>query len=105
MPTPKVAVIAKITALPGKRDEVVDVLQGLVDAVEKEEGTRFYAMNVDKAEADVVWFYEMYADDDAFAAHGGSEAMKEVGGKLRDKAAGRPELHILEVVAGKGLPA
>jgi len=100
----KVAVIAKITALPGKRDEVVAVLNDVVAAVDDEPGTLLYAMNVDKAEADVIWFYEVYADDAALAAHSGSEAMKAAGGKLRDKAAGRPELHLVELVGGKGLP-
>ena len=101
----QVAVIAKITALPGKRDEVVAVLSEVAKATENEPGTLLYAMNIDKAEADVIWFYELYADDAALAAHGGSEAMKAAGGQLRDKAAGRPELHILELVTGKGLPA
>ena len=100
----KVAVIAKITALPGLRDEIVSVLSEVVAATNDEPGTLLYAMNVDKADADVIWFYEVYADDDALAAHGGSEAMKAAGGKLRDKAAGRPELHVVELVGGKGLP-
>ncbi|GAC1322051.1 MAG: putative quinol monooxygenase [Acidimicrobiales bacterium] len=101
----KVAVIAKITALPGRRDEVVAILNEVVTATQDEPGTLFYAMNVDKAEDDVIWFYEVYADDAALAAHGGSEAMKAAGGQLRDKAAGRPELHVVELVGGKGLPA
>ena len=100
----QVAVVAKITALPGKRDEVVDVLRDVVAAAENEPGTLLYAMNVDKGDDDVIWFYELYTDDAAFGAHGGSEAMKEAGGKLRDKAAGRPEIRVLELVAGKGLP-
>lgn len=100
----KVAVIAKITALPGKRDEVVAVLNDVVTAVHEEPGTLLYAMNLDKSEADVIWFYEIYSDDAALAAHGGSEAMKLAGGKLRDKAAGRPELHLMDLVGGKSLP-
>jgi quinol monooxygenase YgiN len=100
-----VAVVAKITALPGLRDEVVSVLSEVVEATKSEPGTLLYAMNVDKTEADVIWFYEVYADDAAFAAHAGSEAMKAAGGKLRDKAAGRPELHFLDLVGGKGMPA
>jgi quinol monooxygenase YgiN len=102
---PKVAVIAKITALPGLRDEVAAVLSEVAEATNDEPGTLFYAMNLDKADADVIWFYEVYTDDAALAAHGGSDAMKAAGGKLRDKAAGRPELHIAELVGGKGLPA
>ncbi|GAC1375835.1 MAG: hypothetical protein NVSMB4_04270 [Acidimicrobiales bacterium] len=102
----KVAVIAKITALPGQRDEVVAVMNEIVmSAVKQEEGTLLYTLNLDKTNADVIWFYELYADDAALAAHGGSEAMKAAGGKLRDKAAGRPEITLLELVDGKGLPS
>ena len=100
----KVAVIAKITALPGKRDEVVEVLRDVVSATDAEAGTLLYAMNVDKGNDDVIWFYELYADEASFAAHGGSEAMKAAGGRLRDKAAGRPEIIMLDPVQGKGLP-
>jgi quinol monooxygenase YgiN len=102
---PKVAVIAKITALPGLRDEVASVLSEVAAATESEAGTLLYFMNLDKADADVIWFYEVYADDAALAAHSGSDVMKAAGGKLRDKAAGRPELHLVELVGGKGLPA
>ncbi len=101
----KVSVIAKITALPGMRDEVVSVLSDVVKATEGEAGTELYAMNVDSADANVIWFYEIYADQAALAAHGGSEAMKAAGGKLRDKAAGRPELHVCELVTGKNVPS
>ncbi len=99
-----IAVIAKITALPGMRDEVVDVLRDVVAGTEGESGTLVYAMNTDKADDDVIWFYELYTDDAALAVHGGGEAMKAAGGRLRDKTAGRPELHVLDLVQAKGLP-
>ncbi|MFI5041961.1 MAG: putative quinol monooxygenase [Acidimicrobiales bacterium] len=101
----KVAIIAKITALPGKRDEVVATLSEMVDVVKGEPGTEVYALNIDKADENSVWFYEVYTDEASMAAHGGSEAMKAVGGRLRDKAAGRPELTLLELVAAKGVEA
>ncbi|HZP14289.1 MAG TPA: putative quinol monooxygenase [Nocardioides sp.] len=101
---PKTAVIAKITCQPGKRDEVLGVFADLVKAVNDEPGTLIYAMNTDKADPDVVWFYELYTDDAALAAHSGSEAMKAVGPKLGGLLTGRPELFFLEAVDGKGLP-
>jgi len=102
----KVAVIAKITTVSGQRDEVVEILRDVVRGADAEPGTLVYAMNIDKADADVIWFYELYTDDDAFAAHGkGSEAMKAAGPRLAGKTAGRPEITVLELVAAKGLPA
>jgi quinol monooxygenase YgiN len=101
---PKLAVLAKFTALPGKREEIVAVMSEMVKVVQDEPGTLVYAMNTDKTDPDVIWFYEVYADQDALVAHGGSEAMKAAGGKLRDKAAGRPELTMLDLVDGKNVP-
>ena len=99
----KVAMVAKMTAAAGKRDELVEALGSLSDAVAEEEGTEIYALHLDAADADVVWFYELYRDGDALAAHGGSEAMKAIGPQLASLLAGRPELIFLTPVRAKGL--
>ena len=61
-------------------------------------------MHADNDDADVIWFYELYPDQEAFAAHSGSPGMKELGGKLAGLVGGRPELHIVTPVKAKGLP-
>jgi quinol monooxygenase YgiN len=99
----KVAMVAKMTAVEGKRDELVEVLDRLLEAVAGEEGTEVYALHLDAADADVVWFYELYTDMDALTAHGGSEAMQAVGPDLTALLAGRPELIFLTPVRAKGL--
>src|SRR5687768_11979404 len=101
---PKIAMLAKLTAAEGKRDELVTVMSELVKAVEDEPGTLAYALHTDDADANVVWFYELYENEDALKAHGGSEAMRAVGGKLAGLVGGRPELIRVTPVAGKGLP-
>jgi quinol monooxygenase YgiN len=100
---PKVAVVAKLTAAPGKRDEVVDVLKDVVAATEQEAGTLVYAMNVEK-DGDVIWFFELYTDEGALGVHAGSDAMKASGPRLAGKLAGRPEIIQLTPVVAKGLP-
>ena len=101
----QVSLIAKMTAKEGRRDELVDVLRTVVDAVHQEEGTLVYALNVSSTSPDEVWFYELYRDSDALMAHGGSEAMKRAGGPMSELLAGKAELYFLEPVTGKGLPA
>jgi quinol monooxygenase YgiN len=103
--TNNIAVIAKIPALPGKRDELVAGLQTALANVESESGTLTYILHLDTKDEDVVWFYEYYSDEAAFAAHGSSEGMKAVGAALRNVAGGRPELTILKPVGGKGVPS
>lgn len=97
-----ITIIAKLTAQPGKRAELIDALRPLVAGTEAEEGTLTYTLLEEAADADVVWFYEQYADDAALAAHSSSEAMKAAGPALGALLAGRPELHILTKVAAKG---
>jgi quinol monooxygenase YgiN len=99
----KVAVFARIAAQPGKRDEMVKAMEALIDNANTEDGTLTYILHVDDKEPDTVFFYELYTDQDALAAHGTSDRFKEIGKSLRDLAGGRPELQILTPVIGKGL--
>ncbi|MDY7102555.1 MAG: putative quinol monooxygenase [Actinomycetota bacterium] len=99
----KTAVLAKITAQPGKRDELVSAMGELVAHVENEPGTEVYALNLDAGDENVVWFYEVYADKDALKAHSGSDVMKKVGGAMAPLLAGRPELTMLTLESGKGV--
>jgi quinol monooxygenase YgiN len=99
----KVAVLAKMVAQDGKRDEAVAKLQALVDHVATEGGTEVYAMHVSESDPNVIWFYELYTDAEALGTHGSSDVMKQVGGGLRDVMAARPEITVLTPVAAKGL--
>ncbi|MCU1366920.1 MAG: hypothetical protein JWL72_4883 [Ilumatobacteraceae bacterium] len=99
----KVAAIAKIPAHPGKRDELVAGLQAALDNAAGEADTLMYILHEDATDPDVVWFYELYTDQDAFVAHGTSDAFKAIGASLRNLAGGRPEITVLKPLGGKGL--
>jgi quinol monooxygenase YgiN len=99
----KVALVAKMTAAPGKRHELVEAFGALFDAVAGEEGTEVYALHLDGGNEDVVWFYELYQDMDALTAHGTSDAMKAMGPQFASLLAGAPELSFLTPVRAKGL--
>jgi autoinducer 2-degrading protein len=71
----KVSMLAKVTTHDGKGDEFVAAFAPLFEAVEDEPGTELYVLNRSKDDPNVFWFYELYADTDALAVHGGSEAM------------------------------
>src|SRR3954471_21077342 len=64
-PMSKTAILAKLTAQPGKRDELVEALGPLVEAVDQEPGTELYVLHTSATEPDVVWFYELYTDQDS----------------------------------------
>jgi quinol monooxygenase YgiN len=99
----KIAVIAKLTAQPGKRDELVAVLSAQVDLVATEAGTLIYALHTDLKDEQAVWFYELYTDGDALSFHGGTDAMKALGPKIAPLLAGRPEIIRMNPVVAKGL--
>jgi quinol monooxygenase YgiN len=100
---PKVAMIAKLTAVDGKRDELAAVLEKIFPAVEQEAGTEAYILNEDLGDDNVLWFYEMYTDDDALGAHSSSDAMKEMLGGLGGLVGAAPEMHIVRPRRAKGL--
>ncbi len=99
----KVSLLARFTAKEGKADELLAAFELLIEQVRNEQGTLLYAMNRAKDNPDMFWFYELYTDHDAFAAHGGSEAMANAMPILGPLIA-ESELVLGEPVLGKGLP-
>lgn len=99
----KPALLAKLTAKEGMRDDLLAVIADMgMKNVSGEPGTEIYAAHKDQNDENVVWFYELYTDSDALAAHGGSDQMKEFGRATAPFMAGRPDLIFLEPVAAKG---
>lgn len=101
----QIAFMVKLTAAEGKRDEALSTLSKLVAAAESEDGTLQYLMHTEVADPDVIWFYELYADQVAFEAHATSTTMAEVTGALAGLLAGPADMRQLEVVQRKGEPA
>lgn len=100
----KISIIAKITAQDGKRDELIAAFGRMLDHVQAAEpGTEVYMLHTDDKDANVCWFYELYTDGGAAQSHGASDMMKSVGKDLAPLLAGRPELHFVTPVGGKGL--
>ena len=102
----QVAVIAKLTAVEGKSEDLSAAITDLVMQVRDEEpGTLVYAAAQDSTDANVFWFYEFYDSADAATAHSTGEALAAAGKRMRGLLAAPPEVHRLTPVAGQGLPA
>ena len=100
---PKVALLAKFTAKEGKGDELIAAFGPLLEQVENEPGTLLYLMNRSQDDPDQFWFSELYTDEEAFAAHSGSDAMAKAVPTLGPLIA-ESELIIGEPALAKGLP-
>jgi quinol monooxygenase YgiN len=90
------ALIVKFTCTPGKRDAYVTAMAPMFEQTQQESGAEVYVLNDDAGDADILWMFEMHADDAAFEAHCSSEAVLEFVSTL-DPAllAGPPEMTML----------
>jgi (4S)-4-hydroxy-5-phosphonooxypentane-2,3-dione isomerase len=68
-----VAIVARVTVKEGKADKYIAAFARLLGQAEKEPGTLLYAVHRSKDDPHVFWTTEVYADDNAFAAHSTSE--------------------------------
>lgn len=99
-----VAVFSKLTARPGRADDLAALLAGLVNRASSEPGTVVYALHGDRAQPEVFWLYELYRDDDALGAHRDGDAVRWVMPQLGDHLAGPPEIIFTEPLVSHGLP-
>jgi quinol monooxygenase YgiN len=90
---------ARFTAKEGKGAELAEILSELIDIVQREEGARYYALHRGVELTDVVWFYEVYADQAALDAHGKYPEFGAVFARIAELTEGRPEVIRSEVVA------
>ena len=66
-------VAATWTCEPGKEGVVRDAIEKLTPPSRAEEGNVFYQAYQDPAEPTIFRLFEIYADEDAYAAHGASD--------------------------------
>jgi quinol monooxygenase YgiN len=99
----KLTIIAKLTAAEGKADEMGAALDNLIDAADEEPGLEIYSVHQDPNDSAVFHFFEIYADQKAWDAHGKGEAMQKAMGAVGGLLGGAPELNILTPRKAKGL--
>lgn len=78
----KPSMFVKLSAQPGKRDELLAAFAPMLEAVASESGTLVYSIHTDKADDDAIWVFELYEDDAALAAHSSSAAMQALMGTM-----------------------
>jgi quinol monooxygenase YgiN len=99
----KITLIATLTAVEGKEDELRDAIVGLIAAADEEPGCEIYSAHASRDEPGVFRFFELYTDRDALKAHGMGERMAAAMSGLGHLMAGPPEVLRLTPVAAKGL--
>ena len=100
----KVSVVARVKAKEGKGEELVAAFRPVLEQAEKEPGTQLYILHRSNDDPDLFCVCELYADDEAFAAHSTSDAMAEAAPAL-GKVIAESELIVGEPLSAKGMPA
>ncbi len=94
-----IALIAVLKVQEGKGSEFEAVFLELAAKVRANEpGNVFYQLTKSRTEADTYKVLELYKDQDAVAAHGGSDHFKDLGRKMGAFLAGRPDVEQLDAV-------
>jgi quinol monooxygenase YgiN len=101
----QVAVVAKLTAVDGKSEDLMAAIADLVkDVRDAESDTLVYAAAQDTTDPNVFWFYEFYGSAEAATTHSSGDALANAGKRMRGLLAGPPEVHRLTPIAATGLP-
>jgi quinol monooxygenase YgiN len=87
-----IAIFTRLTARPGRREDLPGAFAPLLEAVADEPGTETFTMHAARDDADVVLFYELYRDEAALAAHRESDAVRAVVPQLSDLLVAPPEV-------------
>jgi len=85
-------IFTRLTAQPGRRDDLVAALEELGAATRDEPGSEIFVLHPARDEPDVVLGYEVFADDEALAAHRASEHVAAIGPKLQALLVTPPEI-------------
>ena len=99
----KVAVAVKLRIKAGQRDAFTEAVQPGLATAQSEAETLTYIFHHDASDADVVWFYELYANQDAMNAHMTADWFGPFSQTLAPFMGGRPEMFFLTPLGGKGL--
>ena len=88
----RIVIFTRLTALAGRRDDLIASLETLADATRREPGVETFVVHPARDEPDVVVGYEVFRDDAALAAHRASEHVAAIGPNLAALLAAPPEI-------------
>ena len=87
-----IVIFTRLTAAPGRRDELLAVLNELGVATRAEPGCEQFVVYAARDEPDLVLGHEVFVDDDAVVDHRATEAVRVAQERLPDLLAGPPEI-------------
>lgn len=80
-----------------KRDEALELIEGLVEASNREEGMVEYRAAADVQDENTIRFFERYEDEAAFKHHTQTDHFQAFEARLPELLAGQPAVHRFDV--------
>jgi quinol monooxygenase YgiN len=87
-----VIIFTRLTAKPGRRAELLSVLDELGIATRAEPGCAVFVAHAARDDADLVLGYEVFDDDDAVTAHRATDAVRIARDALDDLLVEEPRI-------------
>jgi quinol monooxygenase YgiN len=87
-----VAIFTRLKAKPGRRQELLAVLEELAVSTRAEPGNKQFVVHAARDESDAVLGYELFTDDAAIEAHRATDAVRVARERLDDLLTEPPEI-------------
>jgi quinol monooxygenase YgiN len=101
----RIGLHGKLTAIPGRRDALVDHLLHAAKLVEDAPGCELYFVSVSATDADAVWVTEVWRSAEDHQASLSRPGVRELIGQVMPMLAGPPERIDTVPIGGKGIAA
>jgi len=92
-------IVAEMEAVPERRAELIELLNGLLEPSRAEAGCVSYRYFFDSENENIVHFFELWQDQAAVDFHFATPHFQALGEKLADLIVGGPDLRIYEATA------
>lgn len=86
----RTGLLVRLSSAPGRRAALLDVLNRYTDGLSEEPGTEVFIVHLDPEDADIVWLYEVFRDEEAQTAHRSAEGFAQLMTDLPDLLSGPP---------------
>ena len=97
--SPRFGAVLQLTAVEGKRDELIRILSNYANTLDGEPGTTLFAAAADATDSEVVWVWEEFLDEEAVRGHFQHDFFQALQLELEDLLAGPSAVRPLEPFA------
>ncbi|PCJ54902.1 MAG: antibiotic biosynthesis monooxygenase [Planctomycetota bacterium] len=89
-------IIAEMKAAPGKRAQLIDLLNGMLEPSRMEPGCISYRYFFSSEDPDLVHFYEQWQNQAAIDEHFASDHFRDLGVRIPDLIISGPDIRIYD---------